>query len=87
MPVVRLEHDVERVRRGHAARAAACQARPAINDLWYKNAVIYYCLSVYCLSVGTFMDANGDGIGDLARLMRRLHYLLKRSDIETPPRG
>ena len=27
-----------------------------ISDLWYKNAVIY------CLSVGTFMDANGDGI-------------------------
>ena len=28
-----------------------------INDLWYKNAV------VYCLSVATFMDANGDGDG------------------------
>ena len=41
----------------------------AINDLWYKNAV------VYCLSVGTFMDANGDGIGDFAGLMRRLDYL------------
>jgi maltose alpha-D-glucosyltransferase / alpha-amylase len=40
-----------------------------INDLWYKNAV------VYCLSVGTFMDANGDGIGDFAGLMRRLDYL------------
>ena len=44
-------------------------ATPAINDLWYKNAVIY------CLSVGTFMDANGDGIGDFAGLMRRLDYL------------
>jgi maltose alpha-D-glucosyltransferase / alpha-amylase len=40
-----------------------------INDLWYKNAVIY------CLSVETFMDANGDGIGDFAGLMRRLDYL------------
>jgi maltose alpha-D-glucosyltransferase/alpha-amylase len=40
-----------------------------INDLWYKNAI------VYCLSVGTFMDANGDGIGDFAGLMRRLDYL------------
>jgi len=40
-----------------------------INDLWYKNAVIY------CLSVGTFMDANGDGIGDFQGLMRRLDYL------------
>ena len=29
-----------------------------INDLWYKNAIIY------CLSVGTYMDANGDGIGN-----------------------
>jgi maltose alpha-D-glucosyltransferase / alpha-amylase len=40
-----------------------------INDLWYKNAV------VYCLSVATYMDANGDGIGDFAGLMRRLDYL------------
>jgi maltose alpha-D-glucosyltransferase/alpha-amylase len=40
-----------------------------INDLWYKNAV------VYCLSVGSYMDANGDGIGDFAGLMRRLDYI------------
>lgn len=40
-----------------------------INDLWYKNAVIY------CLSVSTYMDANGDGIGDFQGLMRRLDYL------------
>jgi len=40
-----------------------------INDLWYKNAVIY------CLSVGTYMDANGDGVGDFSGLMRRLDYL------------
>jgi maltose alpha-D-glucosyltransferase / alpha-amylase len=40
-----------------------------INDLWYKNAV------VYCLSVATFMDASGDGVGDFAGLMRRLDYL------------
>jgi maltose alpha-D-glucosyltransferase/alpha-amylase len=40
-----------------------------INDLWYKNAIIY------CLSVGTYMDANGDGIGDFQGLMRRLDYL------------
>jgi maltose alpha-D-glucosyltransferase/alpha-amylase len=40
-----------------------------INDLWYKNAI------VYCLSVGTYMDANGDGIGDFQGLMRRLDYL------------
>ncbi len=40
-----------------------------INDLWYKNAVIY------CLSVGTYMDSNGDGVGDFEGLMRRLDYL------------
>ncbi len=40
-----------------------------INDLWYKNAVIY------CLSVGTYMDADGDGIGDFSGLVRRLDYL------------
>ena len=40
-----------------------------INDLWYKNAIIY------CLSVSTYMDANGDGVGDFAGLMRRLDYL------------
>ena len=40
-----------------------------VSDLWYKNAVIY------CLSVGTYMDANGDGIGDFKGLMRRLDYL------------
>jgi maltose alpha-D-glucosyltransferase / alpha-amylase len=40
-----------------------------INDLWYKNSIIY------CLSVGTYMDANGDGVGDFRGLMRRLDYL------------
>jgi maltose alpha-D-glucosyltransferase/alpha-amylase len=40
-----------------------------INDLWYKNAIIY------CLSVGTYMAANGDGVGDVQGLTRRLDYL------------
>lgn len=40
-----------------------------INDLWYKNAIIY------CLSVGTFQDSNGDGVGDFQGLGRRLDYL------------
>jgi maltose alpha-D-glucosyltransferase/alpha-amylase len=40
-----------------------------INDLWYKNAVIY------SLSVSTYLDADGDGIGDFKGLMRRLDYL------------
>jgi len=45
------------------------QRTAVINDLWYKNAI------VYSLSVGTYMDANGDGIGDFEGLMRRLDYL------------
>jgi maltose alpha-D-glucosyltransferase / alpha-amylase len=44
-------------------------ARPSINDLWYKNAIIY------CLDVEKYIDSNGDGIGDFAGLSRRLDYL------------
>src|SRR6202161_2170335 len=40
-----------------------------INDLWYKNAIIY------SLSVRTFLDTNADGIGDFQGLLRRLDYL------------
>lgn len=40
-----------------------------IDDLWYKNTVIY------SLDLKTFMDANGDGVGDFDGLMRRLDYL------------
>ena len=41
----------------------------SIDDLWYKNAVIY------CLDVEKYQDANGDGIGDFEGLSRRLDYL------------
>jgi maltose alpha-D-glucosyltransferase / alpha-amylase len=40
-----------------------------IEDLWYKNTVIY------SLDLETFMDSNGDGIGDFEGLTRRLEYL------------
>lgn len=40
-----------------------------IEDLWYKNAVIY------SLDLETFMDANGDGNGDFEGLTLRLDYL------------
>ena len=36
---------------------------------WYRNAVFY------SLSVESFMDGNGDGVGDFAGLRRRLDYL------------
>jgi maltose alpha-D-glucosyltransferase/alpha-amylase len=41
----------------------------SIDDLWYKNAILY------CLDVEKYQDANGDGVGDFEGLMRRLDYL------------
>jgi maltose alpha-D-glucosyltransferase/alpha-amylase len=40
-----------------------------IDDLWYKNAIIY------CLDVEKYADSNGDGVGDFAGLMAKLDYL------------
>src|SRR2546421_6170097 len=50
---------------------SAVLASPArmIEDLWYKNAVLY------SLSLEVFMDGNGDGCGDFEGLTRRLDYL------------
>ncbi|SEL23103.1 maltose alpha-D-glucosyltransferase/ alpha-amylase [Blastococcus sp. DSM 46786] len=42
---------------------------PAVSDQWWKNAV------VYSVDVETFMDSDGDGIGDFRGLTRRLPYL------------
>jgi maltose alpha-D-glucosyltransferase/alpha-amylase len=41
----------------------------AIDDLWYRNAIIY------CLDVEKYMDSNGDGVGDFEGLSTRLNYL------------
>ena len=38
-------------------------------DHWYKNAIIY------CIDVETFLDSNGDGIGDLEGISQRIDYL------------
>jgi len=40
-----------------------------VDDRWYKNGLIYE------LSVRTFADGNGDGIGDFRGLSKRLDYL------------
>ena len=40
-----------------------------IDDLWYKNAIIY------CMDVEKYIDANGDGVGDFEGLTRKLDYL------------
>jgi maltose alpha-D-glucosyltransferase/alpha-amylase len=38
-------------------------------DLWWKNAVIY------CLDVQTFVDSDGDGVGDFVGLTSKVDYL------------
>jgi maltose alpha-D-glucosyltransferase/alpha-amylase len=40
-----------------------------IDSLWYKNTV------VYSLDLESFMDSDGDGVGDFEGLSRRLDYL------------
>ena len=47
---------VKRLIRGIVVPAR--KLRIDVDDLWYKNAVIY------CLSVATYMDGDGDGVGD-----------------------
>src|SRR6266542_4003249 len=48
---------------------SSCMTDKATSDLWWKNAVIY------CADVATWVDSDGDGVGDLAGLTRRLDYL------------
>ncbi len=40
-----------------------------ITDLWFKHGLIYN------FALSSFLDSNGDGVGDLAGAMRRLDYL------------
>ena len=50
-------------------RPKGSEGMPSQMEPWYRNAVIY------SLSVETFMDGNGDGIGDFSGLRDRLDYL------------
>jgi trehalose synthase len=40
-----------------------------VSDQWWKNAVIY------CVDAETFLDTDGDGVGDLNGLAERMEYL------------
>jgi maltose alpha-D-glucosyltransferase/alpha-amylase len=44
-------------------------SRRITSDQWWKNGL------VYCLDVETFLDGNGDGIGDMTGLCERIDYL------------
>jgi trehalose synthase len=41
----------------------------ATSDLWWKNAIFY------CVDTQSFLDTNGDGVGDLDGLTARVDYL------------
>jgi alpha-glucosidase len=51
------------------AQATATNAAPAVDATWWKHALIY---EIYPRS---FQDSNGDGIGDLNGITRRMDYL------------
>ncbi|MEV4709377.1 alpha-amylase family protein [Actinoplanes sp. NPDC049316] len=42
-----------------------------MSDRWYEKAVIY------CLDIDTFVDSDGDGVGDIRGLIGRLDYLAR----------
>jgi maltose alpha-D-glucosyltransferase/alpha-amylase len=42
---------------------------PPGSPRWWESAI------VYCLDVAIFDDSDGDGVGDIAGLRRRLDYL------------
>lgn len=44
-------------------------SRTATGDLWWRNAI------VYCADVETFLDADGDGVGDLPGMIERIDHL------------
>jgi maltose alpha-D-glucosyltransferase/alpha-amylase len=44
---------------------------PALDPLWYKDAIIYQ------IHVKSFMDSNGDGIGDFKGLISRLDHVVE----------
>jgi maltose alpha-D-glucosyltransferase/alpha-amylase len=57
---------------GSPVEEAAAQPRPAtpgVDPFWYKDAVIYE------LHVKSFVDSDGDGIGDFKGLTQKLDYL------------
>src|ERR1700745_80164 len=49
------------------------QAKPSTpigpDELWYKDAIIYQ------LHVKSFLDSNGDGVGDFPGLISKLDYI------------
>src|SRR5439155_21248345 len=74
-PPVPTTHEMEDARRRRPKRPTASKRSnqspqpDVIPDLWFKNAIIYN------LDVRSFMDADGNGLGDFRGLTGRLDYL------------
>jgi glycosidase len=62
---------LRRVTSGWPGGSSAVITDKATSDLWWKDGVIY------CADVATWVDSDGDGVGDLAGLTRRLDYLVR----------
>ncbi|WP_291976169.1 MULTISPECIES: alpha-amylase family glycosyl hydrolase [unclassified Chelatococcus] len=54
---------------GRSASVGASKTEPQTDQPWWQRAVIYEIAAI------SFQDSNGDGIGDLPGLRRRLDYL------------
>ena len=61
-------------RAGPPHRGSGVMSIRATSDQWWKGAV------VYCLDAETFLDWDGDGIGDFAGLTERIDYLAGLGD-------
>jgi maltose alpha-D-glucosyltransferase/alpha-amylase len=65
----RLDRAVKSTAKTHKAVKPTPIAFDDSDPLWYKDAVVYQ------LHVKSYMDANGDGIGDFAGLLTKLDYI------------
>jgi alpha-glucosidase len=68
-PAFEAQHSAPKKAESKAAAANSKAAAAGNSDVWWKHAVIY---EIYPRS---FQDSNGDGIGDLNGITRRLDYL------------
>jgi maltose alpha-D-glucosyltransferase/alpha-amylase len=52
-------------------QAGSRKSETGMGERWYSEAV------VYCLDLDTYMDSDGDGVGDIRGLIGRLDYLAR----------
>ena len=62
-------------RRWHAPCDTSIRENHVLQDLWYKDAIVYQ------LHVKTFRDSNGDGIGDACALRYAFGFTTAMADV------